>query len=100
MSLDGSTLVVMTEHGSLAAKLRQMTPSLLRLLAAKGVALEAIAIKVLPPLPREHATPSRDSQPLSEETLDQFEQLYRQTEPSRLKDALRKLLESRGRAVA
>ncbi len=100
MSLDGSTLVVMTEQGGMAAKLRQMTPSLLRLLATKGVILEAIAIKVLPPLPREPVVPSRDGQPLSEDTLDQFEQLYRQTEPSRLKDALRNLLESRGRKTS
>ncbi len=100
MSLDGPTLVVMTEHGGLAAKLRQMTPSLLKLLEAKGLVLEAIAVKVLPPLPKEPVPPSRDGQPLSEDTLDQFEQLYRQTEPSRLKDALGKLLESRGRKIA
>ncbi|MDE2258713.1 MAG: DUF721 domain-containing protein [Betaproteobacteria bacterium] len=87
-------LLVQTENSAMAAKLRQLAPSLTRAVARVFPELESLRIRVASPESRP-AVRHRPAQPLSPEALEHFKKLYGTLAPSPLKTAIEHLLETR-----
>jgi hypothetical protein len=96
VGVDGNRLVVETESSAMAAKLRQLAPSLSRAIAQVQPEISALRLQVAPSANRV-APRMRPAQPLSPETLRHFETLAGTLAPSPLKTAVERLLEARKR---
>lgn len=81
-----------------ANRLRQLTPTLLRALTARGWNLNQIEIRVQAGLMSPtHKRPPREVQPLGREALQSFQDLQRTVTPGPLADAIARLLVHHGR---
>jgi hypothetical protein len=96
VGVEGCRLVVETESSAVAAKLRQLAPSLSRAIAQVQPELSALRLQVAPSTNRPTAR-VRPAQPLSPETLRHFEALAETLAPGPLKTAVEHLLEARKR---
>ena len=94
VGVEGSRLVVETESSAMAAKLRQLAPSLSRAIAEVQPELSSLRLQVAPTANR-IAPRVRPAQPLSAEALDHFEALAGALAPSPLKTAVERLLKAR-----
>lgn len=89
----GSELTLIADHAALAAKLRQLTPRLLKAINESGWLAESLKIKVAsrPNAPPAHKT-VKQAQPLDATALAHFEALRQQVDTGPLTDALDRLL--------
>lgn len=93
----GQTLVVYAGNGAVAAKLRQLTPSLLAKIQERGIEVTAIRVDVqveAPPPARK-----RKDLALSRNALNKLEELERNLAASPLKNALQRLIRRHSDAV-
>ena len=86
-------LTLIVDHAALAAKLRQLTPSLLKHIRDSGWNAESLKIKVAskPNRPLPHKV-IREAQPLDDTALGHFENLRHTLEPGPLAEAVERLL--------
>ncbi len=96
VGVEGNRLLVETESNAMAAKLRQLAPTLTRAIAQVQPELASLRLQVAPTASRVPAR-RRPSQPLSPEALGHFEALAETLPPSPLKAAVERLLETRKR---
>lgn len=94
VGMEGGRLLVETESNAMAAKLRQLTPSLARAIAQVQPEISTLRLQVAPSASR-MAARVRPAQPLSPETLSHFAALAETLAPSPLKTAVERLLEAR-----
>lgn len=89
----GTELTLIVDHAALAAKLRQLTPSLLQHIQDGGYNAESLKIKVAtrPNRPAPHKT-IREAQPLDDAALGHFETLRQTLAPGPLAEAVDRLL--------
>ncbi len=94
VGVEGNRLVVETHSNAMAAKLRQLTPSLSRAIAQVQPEIAALRLLVTPAASRVAAA-VRPAQPLSPEALRHFAALAETLSPSPLKTAVQRLLDAR-----
>jgi len=94
VGVEGKRLLVETESNAMAAKLRQLIPSLSRAIAQVQPELSAVRLLVAPAASRV-APRVRPAQPLSPEALGHFAALAETLAPSPLKTAVERLLKAR-----
>jgi hypothetical protein len=89
----GSELTLIADHAALAAKLRQLTPSLLKVINESGWLAESLKIKVAsrPNAPPAHQT-VKQAKPLDATALAHFEALRQQVDAGPLTEAIDRLL--------
>lgn len=89
----GAELTLIVDHAALAAKLRQLTPSLLKHIQDGGWHAESLKIKVAskPNAPPPYQT-ERQAQPLDASALGHFEALRQELRPGPLAQAIDRLL--------
>ena len=89
----GNEITVIADHAALAAKLRQLQPTLLKHIQAAGWNTETIRIKVAsrPNSPPSSPT-SRQARVLDETDLNHFDSLSQQLDAGPLADAVKRLL--------
>jgi len=98
-SLSGGSLCLYAPSGAIAAKLRQLVPTLLTGFNKCG--LEVTAIRVLVQAEPFRAEPRRpEKQPIGDEALDNVAQFASRLEDSPLKNALETLLAHQHHAVS
>ena len=89
----GSEITVIADHAALAAKLRQLQPTLIRHIQAAGWNSDTIRIKVANRPNTPPTTPtSRQARALDQTDLSHFESLGQQLEAGPLADAVKRLL--------
>ncbi len=93
---ENGQLLLQTDSNAVAGKLRQLLPTLLRTLQAIDPDLLTLKIQVQPQQQRLARRP-RQGQPLSAETLQEFDRLACSLPPSPLRTALERLLAHRQR---
>ncbi|MEI2416908.1 DciA family protein [Orrella sp. JC864] len=97
---DQLTLVLAVPSAAHAAKLRQMAPSLIRALGARGWNLNEIAVRVQAGLPTGRTEKPRpvEKNELDETALQAFSRLHQGLRPGPLADAVARLLRHHGKA--
>jgi hypothetical protein len=91
--LDRQRLTVAVPGSGHAAKLRQLTPTLIRHLTSQGWNVSEIMIRIQADLLHSEAkTSTRDVQPLDVKALDAFSELRRSVPAGPLADAIGRLL--------
>ncbi|NGM88547.1 DUF721 domain-containing protein [Parapusillimonas sp. SGNA-6] len=91
--IDRQQLTLAVPSAAYASKLRQLAPSLVRLLADGGWNLNEIAVKVQAGLLKiQTKTARRQVMPLNESALQAFDELHRNVRPGPLADAIGRLL--------
>ncbi|MHB8354331.1 MAG: DciA family protein [Burkholderiales bacterium] len=94
IGVEGNRLLVETESNAMAAKLRQLTPSLSRAIAQVQPEISSLRLMVAPEASRGPVR-VRPAQPLTAEALGHFAALAETLAPSPLKTAVERLLEAR-----
>ncbi|MCD8504821.1 MAG: DUF721 domain-containing protein [Burkholderiaceae bacterium] len=89
----GTELTLIADHAALAAKLRQLQPTLLRSVQAAGWNADSLKIKVAtrPNIPPSASNP-KQARPLDMADLNHFESLRSQVQAGPLADAITRLL--------
>ncbi|UOD50846.1 DciA family protein [Orrella daihaiensis] len=91
--IKGSELTLIADHSALAAKLRQLQPTLLKSIQAAGWNAEILKIKVATRPNTPPATQARKAaRPLDETDLNHFDALSSQLQEGPLADAVKRLL--------
>lgn len=91
--VNGGDLTLIADHSALAAKLRQLQPTLLKHIALAGWNVTTLKIKVAsrPNIPQQ--TPrTKQARPLGDADLDHFETLGRELHAGPLADAVARLI--------
>lgn len=89
--LQQQTLVIFAANGAVAAKLRQLLPSLVGKFQKRGFEVTAIRIEVQAP-PRRAEAPRKKTAALSPKALERLAELEQSLQASTLKNALQTLL--------
>lgn len=91
---DQQTLVLAVPSAAHAAKLRQMAPSIVRALSARGWNVNEITVRVQAGLleGRTQTPHSIETKPLDQTALDAFQRLHDELRPGPLADAVSRLL--------
>lgn len=91
--IKGSELTLLADNAALAAKLRQLTPTLLKVIQDSGWQAESLKIKVAT-RPNAPVTPhhERQTKPLDAVALAQFDTLRQELREGPLADAVDRLL--------
>ena len=97
-NLDRQCITLAVPAAAHATRLRQLTPTLLRALVAKGWNLNRVEIRVQAGLMAQAGIkPPREVQPLGREALNSFQALRQNVAPGPLADAIARLLTHHGR---
>ena len=97
VSLQAGQLVVTAPNASMAARLRQVEPTLLAALREAGFAVESIRFRPPRAGPGGARPPLSVKRPIPASALERLEELARSVERSPLKDALARLVARRRR---
>lgn len=91
--LQGTDLVIVVDHSAMAAKIRQLQPSLIKQLNEAGWGVQSIRAKVASqPRAPERFLASKTARPLDTPDLQHFEDLKGNLRPGPLAEAVQKLL--------
>ena len=93
-NLTADTVMVLCNHPSLGAKLRQMGPSLIEAWRKAGFACSALEVRIRPGLPEDKESPAFHREPLSAAVADCLSELENEIQDEGLKAALAHLRQS------